>query len=168
MVLMPTKEVNSFTAVIKMLSVCGIFSLIDAYVNYSSLSRLLKYVTVSYYNEKILFMQHRKAEPTGQTKQTDKKSPEKSGFDFLGDFVLAEGLEGGAGQHRKAEPTGQTRQTDKKSPEKSGFDFLGDFVLAEGLGGGARQRKPLLFSISVVFTYFLSNDTRGSLLQSRH
>ena len=106
MVLMPAKEVNSFTAVKKMLSVTGIFSLIDAPVNYSSLSSLLEYVTVSYYNEKNMFMQHRKAEPTDQTRQTDKKSPEKSGFDFLGDFVLAEGLGGGAGQHRKAESPG--------------------------------------------------------------
>jgi hypothetical protein len=67
MVLMPAKEVNSFTAVKKMLSVTGIFSLIDAPVNYSSLSSLLEYVTVSYYNEKNMFMQHRKAESTDQT-----------------------------------------------------------------------------------------------------
>ncbi len=40
---------------------------------------------------------NRKAEPTGQARQTDKNSPEKSGFDFLGEFVLAEGLGGGAG-----------------------------------------------------------------------
>ncbi len=38
----------------------------------------------------------RKAEPTVQTRQTDKNSSEKSGFDFLGEFVLAEGLGGGA------------------------------------------------------------------------
>ncbi|MBX4340709.1 hypothetical protein K4G93_21520, partial [Mycobacterium tuberculosis] len=30
--------------------------------------------------------------------QSDKKSPEKSGFDFFGDFVLTEGLGSGAGQ----------------------------------------------------------------------
>ncbi len=43
----------------------------------------------------------RKAEPTVQAWQADKKSPEKSGFDFFGDFVLAEGLGGGAGQCEK-------------------------------------------------------------------
>ncbi|WP_203287578.1 hypothetical protein [Metabacillus sp. cB07] len=42
--------------------------------------------------------QYRKAEPTVQAWQSDKKSPEKSGFDFLGDFVLTEGLGGAAGQ----------------------------------------------------------------------
>ncbi|MDQ0858144.1 hypothetical protein QFZ72_001623 [Bacillus sp. V2I10] len=87
---MPAKEVNSFTAVKKMLSVTGIFSLIDAPVNYSSLSSLLEYVTVSYYNEKNMFMQYRKAESTDQTRQTDKNPSEKSGFDFYGRFVLAE------------------------------------------------------------------------------
>ena len=43
----------------------------------------------------------RKAEPTVQTRQTDKKSPEKAGFAFFGDFVLAEGLGGGARQREK-------------------------------------------------------------------
>ncbi|MEM5015533.1 hypothetical protein WKH31_04490 [Metabacillus indicus] len=43
----------------------------------------------------------RKAEPTGQAWQSDKKSPEKSGFDFFGDFVLKEGL-GGAAGHKKS------------------------------------------------------------------
>ncbi|KEZ48018.1 hypothetical protein AZ46_0218730 [Metabacillus indicus LMG 22858] len=33
-------------------------------------------------------------------RQSDKKSPEKSGFDFLGDFVLTEEL-GAAAGHRK-------------------------------------------------------------------
>ncbi|MGX1191905.1 hypothetical protein [Metabacillus sp. SLBN-84] len=49
--------------------------------------------------------QHRKAEATGQAWQSDKKSTEKSGFDFWGDFVLTEGL-GGAAGHRKAEAPG--------------------------------------------------------------
>ncbi len=74
-----------------------------------------------------------------QLRQAEKKSHEKSGFDFLGDFVLTEELGDGTGQYRKAEPTVQAWQSDKKSPEKSGFDFLGDFVLTEGLGGAAGQ-----------------------------
>jgi hypothetical protein len=48
-----------------------------------------------------LSFQFRKAEPTVQPRQTDKNSPEKSGFDFLGEFVLAEGLGGGDRQHEK-------------------------------------------------------------------
>ncbi|MEK3805076.1 hypothetical protein MHB63_00560 [Bacillus sp. FSL H8-0547] len=43
----------------------------------------------------------RKAEPTVQAWQSDKKSPEKSDFDFFGDFVLTEGL-GGAAGHKKS------------------------------------------------------------------
>ncbi|MGG4488844.1 hypothetical protein [Metabacillus idriensis] len=49
--------------------------------------------------------QHRKAEPTGQARQTDKDPAEKALFAFTDGAVLAEGLGGGAGQHRKAEPT---------------------------------------------------------------
>ncbi|MGX1195105.1 hypothetical protein RKD52_003657 [Metabacillus sp. SLBN-84] len=40
----------------------------------------------------------RKAKPTVQAWQSDKESPEKSAFDFFGDFVLTEDLGGGAGQ----------------------------------------------------------------------
>ncbi|WP_277987847.1 hypothetical protein [Metabacillus sp. cB07] len=40
----------------------------------------------------------RKAKPTVQAWQSDKKSPEKSDFDFFGDFVLTEELADGAGQ----------------------------------------------------------------------
>ncbi|MEK3808639.1 hypothetical protein MHB63_19120 [Bacillus sp. FSL H8-0547] len=43
----------------------------------------------------------RKAESTVQAWQADKKSPEKSGFDFFSDFVLTEGLGDGAG-HAKS------------------------------------------------------------------
>ncbi|MGD6793477.1 hypothetical protein ACQCT4_04915 [Metabacillus indicus] len=42
----------------------------------------------------------RKAEPTVKAWPSDKKSPEKSGFDFFGDFVLTEGLGGAAGQKK--------------------------------------------------------------------
>ncbi|WP_320155313.1 hypothetical protein [Metabacillus indicus] len=37
-------------------------------------------------------------------RQSDKKSPEKSGFDFLGDFVLTEELGAAAGQGVKCLP----------------------------------------------------------------
>ncbi|MGG4488641.1 hypothetical protein [Metabacillus idriensis] len=40
----------------------------------------------------------RKAEPTVQTRQTDKAPPVKALFAFAGGAVLAEGLGGGAGQ----------------------------------------------------------------------
>ncbi|MDR0139434.1 hypothetical protein RFW18_16895 [Metabacillus idriensis] len=56
----------------------------------------------------------RKAEPTVQTRQTDKKSPEKAGFAFFGDFVLAEGLGGGARQREK-------RKRPFKSAEQCSF-----------------------------------------------
>ncbi|MGG4490438.1 hypothetical protein [Metabacillus idriensis] len=57
------------------------------------------------------------------------------------DFVLAEGLGGGAGHHRKAEPTVQARQADKDPAEKALFAFTDGAVLAEGLGGGARHHR---------------------------
>jgi hypothetical protein len=62
---------------------------------------------------KIMVQYTRKAEPTVQLRQTDKNSPEKAGFAFFGEFVLAEELGGEARHLRKAEPTVQLRQTGK-------------------------------------------------------
>ncbi|KEZ50962.1 hypothetical protein AZ46_0210085 [Metabacillus indicus LMG 22858] len=46
----------------------------------------------------------RKAEAPVLLRQSDKKSPEKSAFDFLGDFVLTEELGAAAGQGVKCLP----------------------------------------------------------------
>ncbi|KEZ53203.1 hypothetical protein GS18_0207850 [Metabacillus indicus] len=51
----------------------------------------------------------RKAEAPVLLRQSDKKSPEKSGFDFLGDFVLTEELGAAAGQGVKYLPLQSTR-----------------------------------------------------------
>ncbi|KEZ51924.1 hypothetical protein GS18_0212540 [Metabacillus indicus] len=51
---------------------------------------------------------HRKAEAPVLLRQSDKKSPEKSGFDFLGDFVLTEELGAAAGQGVKCLPLQST------------------------------------------------------------
>ncbi|KEZ47040.1 hypothetical protein AZ46_0221500 [Metabacillus indicus LMG 22858] len=50
----------------------------------------------------------RKAEAPVLLRQSDKKSPEKSGFDFLGDFVLTEELGAAAGQGVKCLPLQST------------------------------------------------------------
>jgi hypothetical protein len=64
---------------------------------------------------KIMVQFIRKAEPTVQLRQTDKNSPEKAGFAFFGEFVLAEELGGETRQLRKAESPGTLRRADKGS-----------------------------------------------------
>jgi hypothetical protein len=75
----------------------------------------------------------RKVEPTVQNRQTDKNSPEKSGFDFLGEFVLAEGLGGVAGQQEKRNRLFRTDRQIRIHPKSPGLTFLREFVLAEEL-----------------------------------
>ncbi|MDX8290609.1 hypothetical protein SLL00_12440 [Metabacillus indicus] len=57
----------------------------------------------------------------------------------MGDFVLTEGLGGGAGQYEKRNRLAQLRRTEKDPTEKAGFAFYGGAVLAEELGDGAGQ-----------------------------
>ncbi|MEK3806655.1 hypothetical protein MHB63_08960 [Bacillus sp. FSL H8-0547] len=68
----------------------------------------------------------RKAEAPVLLRQSDKKSPEKSGFDFLGDFVLTEELGAAAGQGVKFLPlqsTGFQLIFNFKDKNNSGLDL---------------------------------------------
>ncbi len=56
----------------------------------------------------VLSLSPRKAEAPVLLRQSDKKSPEKSGFDFLGDFVLTEELGAAAGHGVKCLPLQST------------------------------------------------------------
>ncbi|WHZ58707.1 hypothetical protein [Metabacillus hrfriensis] len=84
---------------------------------------------------------YRNAEPTDQLRQADKNSTEKSGFEFFGEFVLAEELGDGAGKQEMRNRLISSDRQNKDPTEKALFVFTGGAVLTEELGGEAGQQK---------------------------
>ncbi len=82
----------------------------------------------------------RKAEPTGQTRQTDKDPAEKALFAFTDGAVLAEGLGGGARHLEKRNRLFRSDRQIRIRQKSPGPAFFGGFVLTEDLGAGAGRR----------------------------